>query len=79
MKSNKKSMGLRALLAVIAMLIIPSLVFAAPAKRGWKRHYRMKNGSAQELLIACGYGNIKACYTYHRKYILTETGKPADN
>ncbi|MGE5237908.1 MAG: hypothetical protein ACM3ON_03795 [Chloroflexota bacterium] len=61
----------------VMLLLLPSLVYAGAAKPSWKKDYKPKNTSEQELLKACAYGNIKACYSYHSKYIVGESGEKA--
>ncbi len=64
---------MKRLAAIVMLLALPSLVYAEAGKPGWKRNYSPKNTSEQELLKACAYGNIKACYSYHSKYIVGGT------
>lgn len=62
-------------LIIIALLLIPSFVCAAPGK-GWKKPYTPKNTAEAELFKACAYGNAKACYKYRDLYILPQCEAP---
>jgi hypothetical protein len=66
---------MKRLAAIVILLALPTLVCAEAGKSGWKRNYNPKDTSEQELLKACAYGNIKACYAYHDTYIVKETGE----
>ncbi|MBZ0156413.1 MAG: hypothetical protein K8I29_09435 [Alphaproteobacteria bacterium] len=63
---------LRGAVFAVALLVLPASALAASGKSGWKRNYMPKDSSGQELLKACGYGNIKACFAYHKNYILKD-------
>jgi hypothetical protein len=54
---------------ITAFVILPTFVQATSTK-GWKKVYRPKDNSEQELFKACAYGNTKYCYDYHKLYIL---------
>lgn len=54
---------------ITALVLLPAFAQAKSAT-GWKKFYRPKDNSEQELFKACAYGNTKYCYDYHKLYIL---------
>jgi hypothetical protein len=68
-------MTMKRLAAIVILLALPALVWAETGKTGWKRNYTPRDSSEAELLKACAYGNIKACYAYHDTYIVRGPGE----